>query len=157
MTDRLRPRNERFREVVAESFSRQTFLRLIRAELKTIEPGHVVVACPITDDLLQQAGILHAGVITTLADTACGYAVLSLAEPDCDLVSVEFKVNMLAPGRGDSVEATGDVLRNGKSLAVALGFVESIAADGTRQRIAQMQATMLVRPRQGAKANEDVR
>ena len=84
---------------VRDSLARQSFLRLLGAEATVVEPGHVVIELPFRDDLCQQNGFLHAGVLTSVADSACGYAALTLMPAGSDVLSVEFKVNLLAPGQ----------------------------------------------------------
>ncbi len=138
------PRNSAYRDVVAQTFECQSLMTTIGARLGSIDPGRVVVQCPIRDDHLQQTGALHAGLISTLADTACGCAALTLAEPGLDVVSIEFKLNLLEPGRGQSVEAVGEVIRIGRTLAVTQASVHAIDDHDTRRHIAQMQATMML-------------
>ncbi len=82
---------------VRDSLGRQSFLALLGAEATVVEPGHVVLELPFRDDLCQQNGFLHAGVLTSIADSACGYAALTLMSAGSDVLSVEFKVNLLSP------------------------------------------------------------
>ena len=86
---------------VRDSLQRQSFMRLLGAHAPVVEPGHVVIELPFREDLCQQNGYLHAGVVTSVADSACGYAALTLMPPGSDVLSVEFKVNLLSPGRGE--------------------------------------------------------
>ncbi|HEU4522218.1 MAG TPA: PaaI family thioesterase [Thermoanaerobaculia bacterium] len=133
-------RNPRFQEAVQESFSRQALMQTLGATLARIAPGEIDIAMPWRPDLGQQGGVLHAGVIASIADSACGYAALTLMPPASEVVSIEFKLNLLAPGRGASFLARGRVIRAGKTITAA-------AADvfGDEILIATMLATMMRR------------
>ena len=131
---------------VRDSLQRQSFMRLLGAHAPVVEPGHVVIEVPFRDDLCQQNGYLHAGVITSLADSACGYAALTLMPPGSDVLSVEFKVNLLSPGRGEVFRADARVVRSGRTLTVCQAEVTAAAAGQPDVSVALMQATMIVRP-----------
>lgn len=103
-------------ERIRESFARQTFMTTIGARLTRVEPGAIEIELPFRADLLQQSGTLHAGVISSIADNACGYAALSLFPEGANVVSVDFTISFLAPVTGDIV-ARGRVLRSGKTLS----------------------------------------
>jgi uncharacterized protein (TIGR00369 family) len=137
---------------VRDSLRRQSFMSLIGAEATAIEPGRVVIEMPYRADLCQQNGFVHAGAITSIADSACGYAALTLMPGDSDVLSVEFKVNLLAPARGDRFRATADVLRPGRTLTVVQAQVVAITEGQPDALVAMMQATMIRRPREGARA-----
>ena len=123
---------------VAESFARQEFMATLGAELVSVAPGEVTIALPCRPALAQQQGSMHAGAVTAIVDSACGYAALSLMPPGADVVSVEFKVNLLAPARGDRLVATGRVMRAGRTLTVCTGDVRA-----GESVVAIMQATMM--------------
>ena len=143
------PRDPDFEARVRASFGRQQFMHTLGATLERVIPGEVVIRLPFRPDLTQQHGFLHAGAITTVVDSACGYAALSMMEPGSAVLSVEFKINLLAPAAGETFLATGRVVRAGRSLTVCTGEVRAIA-DGTDRVIAVMQATMMsVRDRGG--------
>jgi uncharacterized protein (TIGR00369 family) len=130
---------------VRASLARQTFMTLIGARAAVVEPGHVRLELPFRADLCQQNGYLHAGVVTSLADSASGYAALTLMPPGSDVLSVEFKVNLLAPARGDVFRADGRVVRSGRTLTVCQAEVVAVI-DGTPDvTVALMQATMIAR------------
>jgi uncharacterized protein (TIGR00369 family) len=131
---------------VHASLGRQTFLRLLGAEATVVEPGHVVIEVPFRADLCQQNGLLHAGVLTSVADSACGYAALTLMPAGNDVLSVEFKVNLLAPGRGDRFRADARVVRAGRTLTVCQAEVVASRAGADDVTVALMQATMIARP-----------
>jgi uncharacterized protein (TIGR00369 family) len=123
------------------SFARQKAMTLIGARLTAVAPGATEISLPYRDDLTQQKGFVHGGIIGMIADTACGYAAFSLMPADCSLVTVEYKINILAPARG-SLVARGEVEKAGRSLTVARA--EVYAEDG--KHIASMQQTLMMLP-----------
>lgn len=117
-------------------------MTMLRATLTDVTPGQVVITLPFRADLTQQHGYLHAGIVTTIADSACGYAALSLMSSDSNVLSVEFKINLLAPARGTHFVAYGRVTRPGRTLTVCSGDV--FALDASRETpVATMLATMI--------------
>jgi uncharacterized protein (TIGR00369 family) len=124
-----------------ESFGRQKAMALIGARLSAVEPGATEITLPYREDLTQQKGFVHGGIIGMIADTACGYAAFSLMPAGCSLVTVEYKINILAPARG-SLVARGEVVKAGRSLTVARA--EVYAEDG--KHIATMQQTLMMLP-----------
>ena len=113
-------------------------MRTLGARLTRVEPGEVEIAISHRADLVQQHGYLHAGVVTAVVDSACGYAALSLMEPGAAVLSVEFKVNLLAPASGTEFVATGRVVKSGKTITVCTGELRS--GDTV---IAVLQGTMM--------------
>ena len=149
MSKKIRPTNEfpnspEFIERVRLSSEQQAFLKLIGARPRKIAAGEVEVSLPFREDLTQQHGYVHAGVITTLADVACGYAAYTLMPADSQVLSVEFKVNLLRPAVGDYFVARARVLKRGKTLTVAQADVFSFSSEGERQ-VAIMLATLICR------------
>jgi len=138
----LRPRDPDFEARVRGSFARQRFMATLGATLERVTPGEIAIAFTHRGELTQQHGFLHAGVTTSVADSACGYAALSLMEPGAGVLSVEFKVNMLAPAVGERFLATGRVVRSGRTLTVCAGEVTA-ERDGQAVAILLMQATMM--------------
>jgi uncharacterized protein (TIGR00369 family) len=128
---------------VRASLSRQSFMTVLGAEPVEISPGRVVLEMPNRSDLCQQNGFLHAGVVTSIADSACGYAALTLMPSGSDVLSVEFKVNLLAPAVGDRFRAVGTVVRSGRTLTVCSGEVFALAEGRPDKQVALMQATMI--------------
>jgi uncharacterized protein (TIGR00369 family) len=118
-------------------------MRSFGARLERVAPGEVHIRLPIREDLTQQNGFLHAGAIATIADSACGYAALSLMPAEADVLSIEFKVNMLAPATGDAIVARGNVIRAGTTIMVCRADVYSITGSGEKL-VAAMQGTMMV-------------
>jgi uncharacterized protein (TIGR00369 family) len=138
------PSNPRFESVVRESFARQSFMKTLGATLETVVPGEVVIAFGFQESLRQQNGFLHAGVLASTADSACGYAALSLAPEGTDVLSVEFKINLLAPARGPRFLAVGRVLRAGRTLTVAMAEVFALTG-AERTLVAVLTATIISR------------
>jgi uncharacterized protein (TIGR00369 family) len=110
--------NPDFERLVRESFDNQQAMRTLGARLTRVEPGEVEIQLPYRDALTQQHGFLHAGVVTAVLDSTCGYAAFSLMPPGAGVLSVEFKVNLLAPAKGELLIARGRVLRAGRTLSV---------------------------------------
>jgi uncharacterized protein (TIGR00369 family) len=135
------PADPQFAARVRASFGRQKAMALIGASLAVVEPGHVEIALPFRDDLTQQKGYVHGGILGMIADSACGYAAFSLMPADCSLVTVEYKINILTPALGALV-AQGLVVKLGRTLTVARGEVYS--ADG--RHVASMQQTLMMLP-----------
>src|SRR6185503_19131200 len=133
------PAAPHFATRVRASFARQKAMALIGASLASVEPGAVEIALPYRDENTQQKGFVHGGIIGMIADTACGYAAFSLMPAGCSLVTVEYKMNILAPGRGALV-ARGEVVKPGRTLTVARA--EVYADDGTH--VATMQQTLMM-------------
>ena len=131
---------------VRSSLDRQSFMTLLGATATLVESGHVQIEVPYRADLCQQNGFLHAGVVTSVADSACGYAALTLMPAGSDVLSVEFKVNLLAPARGDRVVADARVVRSGRTLTVCKAEVHAVEAGRPDVTVALMQATMIARP-----------
>src|ERR1041385_1552557 len=133
------PRNPSFAEEIKQSFSKQTIMGLIGAQLSRVEPGTIEITLPYRADLAQQHGYLHAGIVTTIADSACGYAAYSLMPPNSEVLSVEFKVNLLRPAKGETFSAVAEVVKSGKTFAVVRA---DVFAD-RRDLIATMLGTMI--------------
>jgi uncharacterized protein (TIGR00369 family) len=135
------PQDPRFEERVRENFARQHLMATLGAEVESVSPGKVNLRLPVRESVTQQNGFVHAGAIAALADSACGYAALSLMPAGADVLSIEFKVNMLAPAVGDSIVARGEVVRAGKRIVVCRADVVSMKS-GEEKLVAVMQGTM---------------
>lgn len=138
----FQPRDPEFETRVRDSFAQQRMMRTLGAELAAVRPGEVEIALPFRADFTQQHGYLHAAAVTAVADSACGFAALTLMEPGREVLSVEFKVNLVAPARGERFVAVGRVLRPGRTLTVCAGDVHA-ERDGERTLVAVIQATMI--------------
>jgi uncharacterized protein (TIGR00369 family) len=117
-------------------------MRTVGARLVSVEQGHVVIEWPFSGDLTQQHGFLHAGVVAAVADSACGYAALSLMPRGVAVLTVEFKVNLLRPAAGEHFRAVGKVIRAGRTLSICGAEVQAHHA-GKETTIAIMQGTMM--------------
>jgi len=135
----LVPADPRYAERIRASFGRQKAMALIGARLAAVEPGYVEVALPFRDELTQQKGYVHGGVLGMIADSACGYAAFSLMPGDCSLVTVEYKINILNPAVGALI-AKGQVVKPGRTLTVARA--EIYAESG--KHVASMQQTLMM-------------
>jgi uncharacterized protein (TIGR00369 family) len=133
------PADPHFAARIRASFGRQKAMALIGASLNSVAPGTVEIVLPFREDLTQQKGFVHGGIIGMIADTACGYAAYSLMPADSSLVTVEYKMNILSPATG-SLTARGEVVKAGRTLTVARA--EVYARDG--KHIATMQQTLMM-------------
>ncbi len=139
------PKNPEYQSVVRRSFERQRMMATLGVSLVHLAPGEVDFTAPYAPEFSQQNGYWHAGAVASLADSANGYAALSLASPDTDVLAVEFKINLLAPARGAAFLAQGRVVRPGQTLTVCLAEVFSLEGS-LRTPIATMLSTVIVRP-----------
>ena len=135
----FQPKDPAFAARVRASFARQKAMDLIGARLTVVEPGYTEITLPYRPELTQQRAYVHGGILGMIADSACGYAAYSLMPVTSSLVTVEYKINILAPAKGDLV-ARGQVIRPGRTLTVARG--EIFTADGTH--VASMQQTLMM-------------
>ena len=130
---------------ILTSFKQQALMMTIGAHITHIDQGAVTIEMPFNTALTQQHGFIHAGITTTLADNACGYAALSLMPEDAAVLTIEFKINFMSPAQGERFVARGQVLKPGSSIMVCMGDVHAIQSDGKEKLIASMLATMSVR------------
>ena len=136
------PRDPDYEARVRASFARQALMTTMGVRIESVAPGEVVLALPFRAELTQQHGYLHAGAVAAAVDSACGYAALTLMEPGAAVLSIEFKINMLAPAAGESFRARGWVIRGGRTITVCAG--ELLAERGGEATVvAVMQATMM--------------
>jgi uncharacterized protein (TIGR00369 family) len=133
---------------IEASFAAQGLMTTIGATLALVSEGEVHIALSSSEALSQQHGYVHAGAISSILDTACGYAALTKAPPECDVVTAEFKINLLRPALGDHFLAIGRVQNAGKLLTVCTGEVRAFSKTGsTHKVVALMQATIANVPR----------
>ena len=135
-------RNEASESVVRSSFAAQGLMQHLGAELSRVEPGAVEITVRHRPELTQQHGYFHAGVTTSIADSACGYSALTLMGPGSEVLSVEFKINLFAPGRGEELVARARVIRSGRTITVCQSDVFAVA-DGAEVHCATMVATLM--------------
>ena len=132
-------------ERIKQSFDRQGLMKTLNAKLISVEKGEVKISCEFAESLTQQHGFFHAGVATSIVDSACGYAALSMLTDNDDVLTVEFKINFLKPAKTNKLIAIGKVLQSGRTLTVCDGFVYD---DSETKLIAKMTATIIVMPKQ---------
>ncbi len=138
---RFQPKDPAYAERVHASFARQKAMALVGARLTSVTPGAAEIRLAYREDLTQQKGYVHGGILGMIADSACGYAAYSLMPATSSLVTVEYKINILAPARGDLV-ALGEVMRPGRTLTVARAEVR----DAQGMHVASMQQTLMMLP-----------
>ena len=131
---------------VNESFSRQQLIHTLNGEIAHISPGELHITAPFDKRFTQQDGFLHAGIVTTLVDSACGYAAFTLMPEKSRVLSVEFKVNFLCPAVGEHFRAEGRVVKSGKTISVCEGKFFALHKD-QEKLVAVMQATMMRLPK----------
>ena len=132
---------------IRDSFARQTIMATIGASITRVEPGEVTVELPFRPDLTQQHDFIHAGVVTMIVDSACGYAALTTMPPTAAVLSVEYKINFLASFQGGELRATGRVLKGGKRIIVTTAEVVHIDDSDKVSACAVMQQTLVPVPK----------
>jgi uncharacterized protein (TIGR00369 family) len=128
---------------VRASFASQSMLRTLGATMTEVSRGRVVLEMPTDPRFRQQHGYTHAGAVTALVDTACGYAAATVMAADREVLTVDFSANFVAPAAGDRFRATATVLRAGRTIVVTRGDVHALTGDGQPRLVAAMQATMM--------------
>ena len=127
---------------IRRSFARQGYMTAIGAELVHVAAGEVDIMLPFSERLTQQDGYIHAGVVAGVTDSACGYAALTTMEANAEVLTVEFKINLLAPAAGERLVARGRVLRSGRTLTVCRGDAVTMS-DGEEKHVATLTATLI--------------
>jgi uncharacterized protein (TIGR00369 family) len=136
------PPDPAFESRIRESFARQGVMKTIGAHLAQVSPGEVRIELPYSKGITQQHGFVHAGILSTIADNACGYAAYTLMPADAEVLGVENKINFLAPAKGERFVSIGRVVRAGRTLAVCSGEVWA-HNNGQKTLVAVMQTTMM--------------
>jgi uncharacterized protein (TIGR00369 family) len=139
---RFEPKDPQYAARVKASFERQDAMRTIGATLASVEPGVVAIEMPWAQALTQQHGFLHAGMVATGLDSACGYAGFSLMPADAAVLTVEYKINLLAPAQGQRFRMVGEVVKPGRTLTIVEGKAYALE-DGREKLIATMNATLM--------------
>ena len=130
-------------QITRETFNRQQAMKLIGAQLASVEPGVVEIALPFSEAITQQHGFIHAGIVTTALDSACGYAAWTMMPPGAGVLTVELKVSLLRPAAGERFRMRGEVIKPGRTLYFTEG--RAYAVNGTQEKlIATISATMMV-------------
>lgn len=127
---------------VRASFERQAFMATLGATLARVEPGSVEIRLPFRRDLTQQHGFIHAAAVAAIADSACGYAAYSLMPAGSGVLSIEYKINLMAPAAGDLLIARARVVRAGRTITVCQADVVSVSA-GVERAVAMLVGTMM--------------
>ena len=140
--NKFSPRDPNYVDRVRGSFRRQKVMALIGAELTRLTPGHCEIRLPHKPELTQQHGYIHGGIIGTIGDTAAGYAAYTLMPGDSSVLTIEYKMNLLAPGDGEALIARGEVVRAGRTLVVARAEVYAIK-DGRETLCACLLQTLM--------------
>ncbi|MEE4378361.1 MAG: PaaI family thioesterase [Candidatus Competibacteraceae bacterium] len=138
----LKPANSEFAQAVKDSFAKQGIMRHINARLTLVRPGYVEISLPYSDEVSQQHGFFHGGVVGTIADSAGGYAGFSLMAVGDGVLTVEFKINLLAPADGELLIARGQVIRPGRTLTITRADVLAVKA-GRETLCGTMQQTLM--------------
>jgi uncharacterized protein (TIGR00369 family) len=128
---------------VRGSFARQGAMQLIGAEMREIAPGYCAIGLVPRPEIAQQHGYVHAGIVSTIVDSAGGYAGFTLFPAESSVLTVEFKINLLAPAEGDQLIAEGFVVKSGRTLVITRGEVHA-ERGGARTLVALMQQTLIV-------------
>ena len=132
-----------FEQRTRESFARQNAMTTLGATLEMIEPGRVVIGMTHSPALTQQHGFLHAGMLAAALDSACGYAAFTLMPADSGVLTIEFKINLLAPARGPRFQLVGQVTKAGRTISVVDGQAFEVGDGGAHKLIATMSATTM--------------
>lgn len=139
---RFDPQDERFEARVRMSFARQTAMATLGIEIADVKAGEVELRMPYSAAYAQQHGFIHAGIITTALDTACGYAAFSLMPDDAAVLTIEFKTNLIAPARGDHFLFRACVLKPGRTISVS--DAQAFAVEGGNEKlVATMTGTLM--------------
>lgn len=140
--EKYKPHDKNYEEKVKKSFDKQNAMKSLGITLEEIKPGCVELKMPFKKEFTQQHGFVHAGIISTVLDSACGYAAFSLMPKEASVLSVEFKTNLLRPAHGEYFLVTGKVLKAGKSITVCQAEAYAIGK-ASKKLVAQMTGTMM--------------
>lgn len=149
----MQPHDHGYEQRLRDSFARQAAMTTLGASIDLVEPGRVVLLMEHKESLTQQHGFIHAGMISAALDSACGYAAFSLMPEDAAVLTIEFKINLLAPARGPRFRFEGQVIKPGRTISVVDGRAsQHDGRGGDEKLIATMTATiMTVRGREALK------
>src|SRR5262245_41795009 len=138
----FKPKNPQFRARVEQSFSQQQVMKTLGVKIISLKPGEIELMMPYVPAYTQHTGFMHAGIMATVLDNACGYAALSLGPDDTILLTVEFKTNMLEPAKGERCVVRGKVVKPGRTISVC--EAQAFAVDGSNEKlVATMTGTMM--------------
>lgn len=128
---------------VRASFAKQTLMATLGASVASVKRGEVEIVLPFSNNILQQHGFIHAGAVAAIADSACGYAALSMMPDDAAVLTTEFKIHLLSPAKGERIRAIGRIVRAGKKLVITIGEVFA-EEGGASKQVALITASMMV-------------
>lgn len=146
MTQSHVPDDPDFAARVRRSFEAQAIMGMLDARLAEVDAGRVVIELPYRADLTQQDGFIHAGISSTVMDSACGYAAFSLMPADARVLTIEFKINLLAPAAGERFRAVGRVRKPGRSVFVAEADLVAVGTGGEKLVATMVGTLMALRP-----------
>lgn len=138
----FQPSDPNYESRIRTSFDKQEVMKTIGAKLVKIMPGEVHIEFPFSGSLTQQHGYIHAGIITSVVDSACGYAAYTLMPAESEVLTIEYKVNFLSPAKGERFRGVGKVVRSGRNITVCSGDVISVDK-GKEKVVATMLGTMI--------------
>ena len=138
----FQPKDDEYESKVRDSFNRQNAMQTVNASIVSVDPGKVELVFPHDDKLTQQHGFIHAGIVSTVLDSACGYAAFSLMPKDSAVLTIEYKVNLLAPADGEKFIAIGTVKKPGRTITVSDGELYALKND-ERKLVATMTGTLM--------------
>lgn len=151
MENQFKVADDDYEAKVTESFNRQEIMKTLNASILTIQPGIVELEFPYQTSLTQQHGFIHAGIISTVLDSACGYAAFSLMPKETAVLTVEFKINLLSPAKGKLFKAVGKVKKSGRNISFTEGELFA-TLDGRQKLVATMTGSIMsVYDREGIK------
>ncbi|TQV72190.1 PaaI family thioesterase [Aliikangiella marina] len=142
MSTSFDPKDPNYAERVSNSFKRQKVMATLNAKLESVAPGEVEISFPYHEDFTQQHGFIHAGISSTILDSACGYAAFSLMPADAAVLSIEFKTNLLSPAKGEKFIAKATVIKPGKTITVTEAKLFAVSGESIKL-IASMNGTMM--------------
>ncbi len=142
MESQFKPSDDGYEAKVRDSFNRQEIMKTVNASILSIQPGEVKLEFPYQINLTQQHGFIHAGIVSTVLDSACGYAAFSLMPKGAAVLSIEFKINFLSPAKGKLFQAVGTVKKPGRNITVTEGEL-FVCVDGGQKLVATMVGTMM--------------
>ncbi|MEM7214407.1 MAG: PaaI family thioesterase [Pseudomonadota bacterium] len=132
-----------YEQKIRDSFAKQGAMELVNGRIASIEPGQVVLEMPMDRMVTQQHGFVHAGIITTMLDSAAGYAAFSLMPADAAVLTIEFKTNLMAPAKGELFRFTGRVIKPGRTITFCEASAIAIERGKPERQITTMTATMM--------------
>lgn len=141
--DRFKPANPDFLKRTVESFERQQVMKTLGVRIVRADAGFAELEMPYSQEFTQQHGFLHAGIVSTVLDSACGYAAFSLMSADAAVLTIEFKINLMAPASGERFLFRAEVTKPGRTITVSDGKAYAVTAGGDEKLIATMTGTLM--------------